>query len=151
MVIFLIPTYACAQAGIGMEVQPGNYISSEKNKNENRKIDPFIVEVSKKFNMDKLELMDLADIGYGRSEIITLILIADKSGTEFKKIIKLRNERTSLKKLAERYSIPYSVVRGEAKNMKLEIEELIYSEEYQKILESQSTAQFTVEVSTAVK
>jgi hypothetical protein len=76
------------------------------------------------YNLDLYELVKFEKRGFGRSEIITIALISQKTGKPMKEYGKRRlNEKNlTLKKLAEEAGMDYAAVYKQAQDIKKNIE-----------------------------
>lgn len=86
-----------------------------------RSSDTFITKIAEKFDYDEEKLQKLFHNGYGRSELIKLILITEESGKTFNDILKLCEKSMSLRKIAKKYEIDYRFIYDEAKKIELKL------------------------------
>ncbi|OGR79418.1 MAG: hypothetical protein A3I11_03355 [Elusimicrobia bacterium RIFCSPLOWO2_02_FULL_39_32] len=89
---------------------------------EKKSLDPFIETLVKKFSSDEKLLSESVSKGFGRRELIRLILMAKKSGKSLEELIKEREKGTGLKKIAESLKLDHSTIRKEALAISKEIE-----------------------------
>jgi len=83
--------------------------------------DTFITKIAEKFDYDEEKLQKLFHNGYGRNELIKLILITEESAKPFNDILKLREKPMPLRKIARKYEIDYRFIYDEAKKIELEL------------------------------
>ncbi len=80
---------------------------------------PFLRHYANDYKLDLYELVKFEKRGFGRSEIVTLALISQKTGKPMKEYGKRRlNEKVTLKTLAEEAGMDYAVVYQDAQNIK---------------------------------
>lgn len=99
-------------AGVGFSPWDSAY-RSDRNKRE-QPGDPFIKLIAARFGHDEAELMKLWHKGYGRNELIKLLVISAKSGVPFKEIVRSRDKNVKLSKICEINRINYKDVLKEA-------------------------------------
>lgn len=84
---------------------------------------PFLRHYANDYHLDLYELVKFEKRGFGRSEIITLALISQKTGKAMKEYGKRRlNEKVTLKALAEEAGMDYAAVYQDAQNIKKTVE-----------------------------
>jgi hypothetical protein len=85
---------------------------------------PFLRHYANDYHLDLYELVKFEKRGFGRSEIITIALISQKTGKPMKEYGKRRlNEKgLTLKKLAEEAGMDYAVVYEQAQSIKKIVE-----------------------------
>ncbi|MCX5777996.1 MAG: hypothetical protein NTU66_02065 [Elusimicrobia bacterium] len=76
--------------------------------------DTFIAALATHFGLNDSELNNLSRRGYGRNELITLILISKKSSVQLKEIIMQRDRDAKLADLCGRYGISYDNILSES-------------------------------------
>lgn len=108
--------------GFGVNVTPGaGKKAKPKSKKKQELKDAFIERIAIRLDQDPDELHSLRRKGYGRVELIKLILIAKKTKQPLNEIVKLRNRKEKIKKIAEKYNLDYKKIYFQAKKIKLEI------------------------------
>lgn len=137
-----------SQDGLDVDMPPSINLNENDEKLEENEQDPFIKELADKTGAEPDKLEELLNTGYGRSEMISIILIHKKSQADLDELIKARNSMMSIRKISGIYGVSYKVVREEAGLIKAELEELIYSDEYTGSLKQGATEQYAVESSS---
>jgi hypothetical protein len=84
--------------------------------------DPFVRALSKKTSVPESAIEDAVDKGFGRMELLRLILISKKSGKPLAELLKEREKGTRLAKIAEDCGQDNKAVRKEAAALLKEIE-----------------------------
>jgi hypothetical protein len=84
---------------------------------------PFLRHFAYDYNFDLHELIKFERKGFGRAEIITIALIAQKTGLPIKSYGKRRlNEKVSLRQLAEEAQMNYEELYDKAQTIKAAVE-----------------------------
>jgi hypothetical protein len=149
--LFFAAAHAYAEAGVGLGLIPGSGFGSDDKKNDKKKAEPFIAELAAAMSADGPKLEETHKNGYGRTEMITIILISKKSGAGIDEVMKYRHKLMPLAEIAAKYNLPYDSLKQEAIEVKKQIEDLIYSEPYQKKLAEPATDQYTINSSSDTK
>lgn len=91
------------------------------------------------FGMSETELVKLWNRGYGRNELIKLVLLSRESKQELSAIAKVRDKNTKFAKIAEKYNVDYAKLTNDAAALRKDIDYKI------------SVSTFTIEVSTVTE
>ena len=135
--IALLGFILCASAytqNLGVGYSP-YYGQASRRQEKPRLQDPFIKSIAERFNRDEGELYSLQEKGYGRFELIRLLLIALKAEKPFVQIIETRDKNIKISTIAKKYNLDYAAVYKEACEIKSE-------------LEKETTAQYNISVSS---
>lgn len=111
-----------AQADVGIGVSPWDNTTQPTDKKKPRPSDPYVKYISKYFNQKDEDLQKLWNRGYGRNELIKLLLITRKAGKELKETVRQRDKDTKLSKISEQYKIDYNQILAEASGVRKEID-----------------------------
>ncbi len=126
-------TLACAAVPARAETGLYSFPKIEEQKisvsTEKRKLDPFMVLVSKKTGIDEQTLAEEFKRGAGRSEMIRIILIAKKSGQPIGTILREREKGIWFSKITEKYQLDNKSLRKDAQSLLKEIEKELKAEE----------------------
>lgn len=88
--------------------------------------DAFIERIAIKFDQKSDDLQPLRRKGYGKVEIIKLVLISQKSNQPLKELVKKRDKNERLTKIAQEYNLDYKQINLEAYEIKEEIETSLF-------------------------
>jgi hypothetical protein len=91
-------------------------------KAEPRPVDPFAQALSAKMNVPERTITDAVEKGFGRTELIRLILISKKSGKALGDLLKEREKGARLAKIAESVHLNNRSIREEAESILKELE-----------------------------
>jgi len=94
-----------------------------KSPTEKKQKDPFVLVLAKKFAVEEHVLSQAVDKGFGRTELIRLILIAQKSGKNLDDVLKERENGARLAKIAQNHNQDNAKIRKEALALLKELEE----------------------------
>jgi hypothetical protein len=111
-----------AQADVGIGVSPWDNSTQSTDKKKPRPSDPYVRYLSKYFNQKDEDLQKLWSRGYGRNELIKLLLITKKSGKDLKESVRQRDKDTKLSRISEQYKIDYHQILTEAVTIRKEID-----------------------------
>lgn len=89
---------------------------------DKKSLDPFLRVLVQRFSSDEKLLNEAVSKGFGRRELVRLILMAKKSGKSLEELMKEREKGTRLKKIAESLKLDHSSIRQEALAISKEIE-----------------------------
>ena len=117
-----LATYVVSQSEFGAGVGVSPWDRSAPKKKEEKKADLYIKKISEHFNMEERELERFWKRGYGRNELIKLLLISKKGKKDFTKIVKQREKNIKLSRMAEKYKVDYEQVLEEAAKIREEID-----------------------------
>lgn len=120
--IFLDASAQDAEVGLGLGLSPWDSVSKRQDEKKKKQADLFIKILARHFKTDEDELNKLWNRGYGRNELIKLLLISQKSGQELKEIIKQRDKKTRLSKLSEKYNLNYNEILDEQNALRKELD-----------------------------
>lgn len=96
---------------------------------ENEKLkDPFIKGIAYKFDMNANDLYRLQERGYGRLELIRILLIARKADIPYGKLLEPRDRSVTLQRIAKKNNIDYKSIYEESYGIKSELERLTTSQ-----------------------
>jgi len=113
---------AGADVGVSAGISPLDDYSLRREKQLVRPADAFVKALAKHLEQNQDELTGLWNRGYGRNEMIKLILISKRSGVALKDITKQRDKGVKLLQLCEKYSINYADLLGEAKIVRTKVD-----------------------------
>lgn len=99
-----------AEIGAGVAVSPMEAYPRSKAAEKGKHPDAVISEIAMRLNADDAELQKLWNRGYGRNEIITLLLIAERGRVTLKTVVKERDKGTRFSTLCARYGIDHRAV-----------------------------------------
>lgn len=119
--ILTVPVSAEFDSGIGASPWDTTAPALKKEK-QLKPADNFIKVTAKYLNQSQGELNALWNRGYGRNEIIKLILISRKSSKPLAELIKDRDKKMKLSRLCEKNGINYTEILSEAVNARKEID-----------------------------
>jgi hypothetical protein len=130
--MLLLPAFCPAQtefgAGLGFEPWDG---SPYRKKEKDNKPDRFLLATAEYFQLaDSGELVKLRNRGYGRNELIKLLLLSRDSKQELKDIVKLRDKFTTLAKISEKYQVDYDKMLDNAAAARKEIDYRVINSTY---------------------
>ena len=115
------PCFAEVDFGAGVDFSTwGPY--GEKRDKKDRPTEPFIAALAQHFKCDRNELMKLWYRGYGRNELIKLLLISGRSGKDLKELVKQRDKGEKLSGLAKKYAVDWDQVVAETQVLRKEID-----------------------------
>jgi hypothetical protein len=101
----------------------GNYHDDEVKLSTTPIGSPFLRHYANDYKLDLYELVKFEKRGFGRTEIINLALISQKTGKPMKEYGKRRlNEKVTLKQLTEEAGMNYEEVYKKARDIKAGIE-----------------------------
>ena len=83
-------------------------------KEEPKPVEPFVQALAKKMDLPEKVLTEATEKGFGRMELIRLILMAKKSGKSLTDLIQEREKGTRLAKIAESAKADNRAVKKEA-------------------------------------
>jgi hypothetical protein len=106
---------------LGIGYSP-SYRSSQGKQEKDKSKDPFIKNIAVKFNWNPGELYFLREVGYGRVELIKLLLIAAKADVPLNPIIEARAKNMRISRIAKKYNVDYKSVYREAYIIRTELE-----------------------------
>lgn len=111
-----------AQVGLGVDLTP-TFSGNSSSKSIVKKLkNPFVFHFCTVFEREYLEIRSLQKIGYGKTELIKVVLIARRAEIDLKEITDKRNKFIHLKSIAEQYQLDYRQIRADAKKYKVIIE-----------------------------
>ena len=113
---------AGADVGVSAGISALDDFSMHREKQPARPADAFVKALAKHFEQSQDELASLWNSGYGRNEMIKLLLISKRSGVALKDIAKERDKGTKLLRLCEKYSIDYADLLDEAKLVRTKVD-----------------------------
>ena len=117
----ILPVTGSAEVGVGMELSPSGLVRKKKEKKP-RNPDAFIKTLAGYFNQGEASMAKLHHRGYGRNELIKMLVITTKSGKDFTEIVKLRDKKKKLSEIAETYGLDYTQVLLEAAETRKKID-----------------------------
>ena len=120
---FLFPfsfLFAQVDFGVGIDFTPKT--SEKASKQEKEQKNYFIERIALKFNQNYEKLHRLYQRGYGYIELLKLILISEKSKKELDEIIKYRDKKDKISKIASMYGLNYKEIYLEAYRIRSELE-----------------------------
>lgn len=119
-----LPVFSDVGSDIG-----GEGISSwdlaEKKEKKVKQPDAFIMTLAHRYSIKQTDLARLWARGYGRNELIKLILISKASGKSLRDIVQEREKEMKLRDIARKYGVNYSSVTLLAVDVRKEIDSLV--------------------------
>ncbi|MBU2567691.1 MAG: hypothetical protein KJ967_02810 [Elusimicrobia bacterium] len=106
--------YAVAQVGfgVGVDFTPGAYDERRLSREEKKEPpkNPMVEKISERFGQKSEELQRLWRRGYGYVELIKILLIVKEVNKDLNEIVKQRDKRVRLSKIAESYGVDYHMI-----------------------------------------
>lgn len=133
--------HAQVDFGVGIDFTPGAFERTEKTKKEPEQKNELIERISVRFNQNYDQLHKLHLQGYGYNELIKLLLIADKSKKSIEEIVKSRDKKDKIAKIATSYGLNYKEIYFEAHIIRTELEQET-TQQYKTGLEQSTTQQY---------
>ncbi|MBD3272425.1 MAG: hypothetical protein GF384_07815 [Elusimicrobia bacterium] len=116
---------AIGQVGVGVDLTP-SFTGSSKDGSKTAAIkDSFAYYLSDSFGLEYAQVRNLQKKGFGRIELIKMLLIANRADIDFDEIVKKRSTLTPLETIAREYDLDYRLIRTDAAEYKHEIENKI--------------------------
>lgn len=112
LITFCSFCFAQTEFGAGVGLSP--WERRHKKKKIIKKPDNYIKAISKYFGMNVKDIAKLNYRGYGRNELIKLILISNYSNMDFNTIIRFRDKNLKLSRLCEKYRVDYKKILKDA-------------------------------------
>ena len=103
-------------------MEPRDNPGFSRKKEKDKRPDKFIWETGQFFGMKTDELVKLWNHGYGRNELIKILLMSRYSKKDLNEIVKLRDKNTKLAKIAEKYGLDYEKILDEAAKVRSDID-----------------------------
>ncbi|MFH1369160.1 MAG: hypothetical protein ABII64_08545 [Elusimicrobiota bacterium] len=123
-------------AGVGFSPWDGSYYQK---KDRTAVPDKFIRAAAIHFGISETDLAKLWYRGYGRNELIKVILISRDAKQELKDVVKLRDKNMKYAKIAEKYTLDYYKFTADAESARKEIDYEV------------SVSTYTIEISTVTE
>ena len=124
-------TLAHVGFGVGVDITPGPFddrIQPEEKKEPPK--NPMVEKISERFGQKSEQLQLLWRRGYGYVELIKILLIAKEVDRELNEIVKQRDRRVRISKIAESYGIDYRKIYMLSYTIRSELEiDLVNSRE----------------------
>ncbi|MDI6641770.1 MAG: hypothetical protein QME68_05610, partial [Elusimicrobiota bacterium] len=114
--------FAQVEFGIGVDFIPYPAERAEKAKKVPELKNDFIEKISIRFNQNYDKLYLLYRRGYGYTELIKLLLITEKSGKALDEIVKIREKKEKISKIATSLGLDYKEIYFESYKIKTELE-----------------------------
>jgi hypothetical protein len=112
-----------AQVGVGVGTDfTGLDTGLEKKDKIPRMPDPCVEALAQRYCIDRIELNKLWFRGYGRNELIKLVLIGKKSGKPLKDLVRLRDKNTRFSDIARKFDIDYPALVVETAAVRKELD-----------------------------
>jgi hypothetical protein len=118
-----LPVRSAAQgdAGLGLGLSPDALQLEKKNKRL-KPVDPFTITLARHFGQQQEDIAKLAARGYGRNELIKLLLISRKSGTDLRAVVRARERKMRLSAIAAQHNVDYATLLSEAETVRRQID-----------------------------
>ncbi|MHB9155208.1 MAG: hypothetical protein ACYC5N_05875 [Endomicrobiales bacterium] len=120
----VLPAYGQSGAGTGLDASPFDTYPGKKDQ-KSKPTDIYVKKIAARFERREDDIARLWHRGYGRNEIIKVLLIAAKSGKELREIVRQRDRGAKLSALAEKYGLDYAGIMQEAAAIRAELDERI--------------------------
>ncbi len=121
MLSLFIAGRARAEMGAGAGLSPWDTGSKKKEK-QAKTADTFIRVLTDRFQLKLEDMEKLWAKGYGRNELIKLILISAHTNKELKEVQRKRERGVKFSRIAEEYKLDYPALLEEAKAVRREID-----------------------------
>jgi len=95
----------------------------EREKRFEERRDPMILAIALRFDLEGKEVDKLRRRGYGYSEIIKVLLIAEYAKVDFKEIAKLRDKPEPFRKIIKKYNLDIDDIERKTGEIRGQIEE----------------------------
>jgi hypothetical protein len=122
LVLFTVRGNSQGDLGAGVGLSPWDTTQQEKKQKQVQVADPFIKALARRFNASEDELTRLWYRGYGRNELIKLLLISREAGKPFRQVARDRERKERLSKIAGKYSIDYASLLDEAARVRNDLD-----------------------------
>jgi len=139
--LLLLPLSAGAEVGAGMGLSPWDGGPAQKKEKQPRPPDAFIKLLAERFGQKQDDLALFWNHGYGRNELIKMLLISRQANKDIKELVRKRDKGTRLSRMAEEYRLDYAAILNETKTIRKELD-------YQVLV---STTAAAVSAGTAIK
>lgn len=113
-ILFLACMQVSAQSDYGMGTSPFESSPAQKKERMPRPPDIYVQKIAQYFNVKEEEVARLWNRGYGRNELIKLLLIMQKSRQKLRDLARMRDKHEKLSKIAAKYDLDYDALLGEA-------------------------------------
>ncbi|HBU69303.1 MAG TPA: hypothetical protein DEE98_02850 [Elusimicrobia bacterium] len=131
--VFLLPALLLAsnlsaqsEVAVGAGFSPlGPASGYSREKKQDNQPDRFALKLAEKFDADAAELGALFYRGYGRGELIQMLLIARESKTLLKNLVRKRDRNTKLSSIAKDRGLDYDSIYALSSTIKYDIEKEI--------------------------
>jgi hypothetical protein len=114
--------HAATDVGVGLGLSPMDSSQLYHKDKKLKPVDPFIRVLARHFNQQENHIMKLSARGFGRNELVKLLLICSKSGKDIKEIVRQRDHNDKLSEIAARYTIDYPALLTEAETVRRQID-----------------------------
>jgi hypothetical protein len=119
-------TYVAADASANPDISSWDGTTKKKEKKP-RLPDPYVKAIAAHFDQKIEDIHGLFLRGYGRNELIKMLIISQRSGATFKDLVKQRDKGKRLSQLAEKYKLDYYAVLDEATTVRAEIDKVAFA------------------------
>jgi hypothetical protein len=113
---------AAADVGVGAGVSPWDSTDSFKKEKKIKPVDPYVPVMARYFNQKAGELEKLSARGYGRNELVKILLVARKSGKDLREIVRLRDHNTRISAIARQFKLDYPSILAEARSIRADLD-----------------------------
>lgn len=148
LVVFSTLSLESQYFDFGMGYSPRMTPDRKEEKKTEIKEDPYIRQIVTALNQKYDEVYLLHKRGYGRNELIKLIMISISAKKELKDVIEKRDSKMKISDIAKHYNIEYNNLRKGAEELFLSIKQGVSEN---KILFSTITVDYTIYSSTKSK
>ena len=114
--------YPAAGSVVDTGLSPSNHLQTDNNDKSPMPQDPYVKTIAARFGADAAELEKLWRRGYGRNELIKLLVISLKSKTPLNDLVKDREKKARLSELCGKYGLSYRDLLAEAASIRKEID-----------------------------
>lgn len=118
----LITTQLRAEVGAIIEAVPAATTQRSLDKNRQKKDDTFIAAIARRMNVENAPLQKLWNRGYGRNEIITLLLISERGRLPLVDVVKERDKGTRFSTLCARCGIDHTALLTDTAALRRQID-----------------------------
>lgn len=80
-------------------------------------VDPFILAIAHEFTVEPADLQRLHNRGYGRTELISLLIIARDAAVPLADVVTLRDQKTRIAAIADTYHLAFPAVMMETEQI----------------------------------
>ena len=108
-----------------VEAAPATDMPSSPELVKQKTCDPFIAVIAKTLKQDEKEIQRLHRLGYGRNELIKLILISSEANKNLRDIVKLRAKAKKLASICDSFKLDYGKILSRTADIRKKIDEIM--------------------------